>query len=599
MGKARTTEEILELAGDSGILTDYYHKFHDQCREEDTYYNLDFDVPEVEGFEPHRPSTARQGIDDAASQVDTTSLRVEVRPRNSSGKAAQNAEVLRRGDLGFWHRVFATRGMILHRLAKHDFLYGIGWMKIVYDADLWTNRPRQKEGEDIVAFAERIADWRERRSLKFPFVVSLVHPTNILPDPSSSGCRYIIEKSKKRPIDLIDRWPEWGEHISSSRLLEPVDWIEYWDDEYVAYVCDALTVMPARKHNYGAISYVSSDAGFGYEDAELKPEKRWRGILNCVHDDLRLEARLISQLEAILRTSAWTSRIFSGPNRKEAEEVMENWGYGPGENNYLPEGMTVDWEKPSQIPNEVLGLLGLTGSTLARALVPRIAMGERAEGVASGYMTAILASLARVKFGPVLFNMCRSVEGVSALFRMIIENAIQDDVTVWGKTPAGLFDQTIGPRDINGYYDSYATLRSVAPEEEERMGMYGAKLHQQGLISHKLWQLDFGHIDQPSEDFQQIQIERIFNSPPVQEYIAHVLMQTQMMEEEIERAAGGQMGGLGNQGIPPGVFPRPNERERGMAVRTPVLPGGPEELDLVGRQMRGEGTPTTRKLWPK
>ena len=50
----------------------------------------------------------------------------------------------------------------------------------------------------------------------------------------------------------------------------------------------------------------------------------------------------------------------------------------------------------------------------------------------------------------------------------IIENVIQDKVTVFGKTETGPLDAILRPNDIRGHYMNIVQLTPTSPEEQER-----------------------------------------------------------------------------------------------------------------------------------
>ena len=66
-----------------------------------------------------------------------TSVQVNVRARNDTETAVQEADLHRRFYMGAWHRIFASQGLVLRHATKHAFLYGVAFMKSVYDRELY------------------------------------------------------------------------------------------------------------------------------------------------------------------------------------------------------------------------------------------------------------------------------------------------------------------------------------------------------------------------------------------------------------------------------------------------------------------------------
>ena len=86
-------------------LKDHFSNFHNQCKEADDLYNLTYKVKKVKGFQGIKPETPTIAINQAATQIDTANIRVEVPPRNETSTAQQQANIERRALLGFWHMI--------------------------------------------------------------------------------------------------------------------------------------------------------------------------------------------------------------------------------------------------------------------------------------------------------------------------------------------------------------------------------------------------------------------------------------------------------------------------------------------------------------
>jgi len=261
-----TQEKVIKLEEE---LKTFYRNFHAQCNLIDTYYNLKFPIPNIEGFTEYRPSTAQVAIDDAAAQIDISSLQVRVPYRSESKKT--EATKLEMFLNGCWYAVLRNDGTLLNRKSKSLFKDGVGIFKILCDTD-----------------AEPVDKEEGYRFEKFPFLVLLKHPTHVMVDPSyfsTGNFRYVVESYKRKAGDIRDNYPDW---TSDKDINADVGWIEYWDNGDYIKLADKIEVE-SGEHDYGSPPYEITDAGLGYEDKDGLPECRWRSLLHASLFDLTLD----------------------------------------------------------------------------------------------------------------------------------------------------------------------------------------------------------------------------------------------------------------------------------------------------------------------
>uniref|UniRef100_A0A6H1ZWT2 Uncharacterized protein n=2 Tax=viral metagenome TaxID=1070528 RepID=A0A6H1ZWT2_9ZZZZ len=591
----KSESEVITLAPE--LQNDVYGAFGRQCADEDLYYNREYEVAVAEGFEPwmQKPETPFEAINNAATQVDTTNIRVEVPPRNDSEGAQADAELVRKGLLGFWHTIYHHQGLVLHAAAKHQFLYGVAFLKLVYDRDVWGERPLIKKNEDYSTFKKRLGTWNDKNVNYFPFRLMLPKPAFVFPDPSSSGTKYWIEKTQKLAADVRRRWPEFE---VAAKDTEWLDFYEYWDEKHSIYICDKRVLMEAKEHNYTLPPYVECPSGLGLDSTTAKPEERWRGLLYALKDRIRQEARLESMLEHIIASSAYPEDYIQGPAemREELKQTANEWESHPAVLNVLAvDGAEFKTRNAHRIPPDAWQLLGQSSSRLRTATVEPVLTGSREQGVRAGYEVAMRAGLAKQKYGPALFSLERGCEGLGTRFLRMVEHCVADKVTVWAKTPAQSIDLAIGPKDIKGYYRHKVTLSSVSPEEEDRKAMLGQRLFTSGAISWWTLATRYLHIENPYDEMKQMLIEAAFKSPEVQAILATTLLAGGAVKEQAQNITGETtpFPNVGNRGNPPPSFPRPNEPER-----TRIMPRGPEEFEQNALQTTKPGGYQGKRSWP-
>jgi hypothetical protein len=570
-----------------GQLKDFYRNFHAQCDLIDTYYNLKFPIPNIEGFTEYRPSTAQVAIDDAAAQIDISSLQVRVPYRSESKKT--EATKLEMFLNGCWYAVLRNDGTLLNRKSKSLFKDGVGIFKILCDTD-----------------AEPVDKEEGYRFDKFPFLVLLKHPTHVMVDPSyfsTGNFRYVIESYKRKAGDIREAYNSDETTDTSKRyawksdkdINTDVDWIEYWDDTNYIKIADK-DVVEEGEHDYGSPPYEITDAGLGYEDKDGLPECRWRSLLHASLFDLTLEARLLYQCEAILRINAWPQDRYQvtdttgAMDEKRAQEWVAGLPTSPMAKIVIPAGLTPIEAKAVVIPPPIFNVLGMVQSKIDSATVAKVARGERPEGAASGYMTAILAGMARIKFGPAMNSLQRTIERINRRFLRFVEVYYPDEgIAVWGKLDTEPFDITLKAKDIKGYYINEVNLSSIAPEEESRRMSDGIQVYSAGLCSAEYAKRHYLMMKNPQADQTQMLVEQIINSPELKQKLAMSLMGSPEFMGQVTSGlveAGMPMPNLGNQGNPPPPSqsgPTPTT----VMNQTPIQAGSPEENTLVAKQNQG------------
>lgn len=583
MGKKVTKNDIFGSDGLKTELEDYYRLFRNQCEEEDKFYQRRFKVPKIKGHNIYRPPSATVAIDDAAAHIETTNILVEVPARSIADDKQQQAERLRQFYIGGWHRVNVEQGAVLHNVAKHLWLYGIGVLRVTLMQDLFRDAP--KSTGDKKKFEEDFIQWQKDNNIPYPISVTVINPQNLLWDPSQTGSTFGIYIVKRKALEVSHRWGKWT-NPKFKKGMEDVEWVEVWDDEYTTYFCDDEEVMSSKEHFYGFNPFVIINSGLGYISAEGRPEEMHRGLLWSCHDDLTLEARTVSQYESILRACAWPSKYFSG-DPGGAMAASKQWDSTPGALNYLPEQVEINVEQPVIPPAELLALHGIAKSNIELGTESAIRRGERPPGVTTGYMTVVLASQAKQRAEPVTWALSRGVEAVNERMAMLVENVIPGPVTVWARTPAETFDRVIKDSDIDGYHVNHVSLSYIDPEDQERRGTYGAMLYQRGLISKDLWRRKYGMIENPSDE-EIIQLAEILMEHPA--VLARRAQDAaELIGFDLEALGQQAVSPVGNQGIPPpgAGFPFVPEQERTGSMRPTTMAGVGDVAGEIAGGQRG------------
>jgi hypothetical protein len=345
----------------------------------------------------------------------------------------------------------------------------------------------------------------------------------------------------------------------------------------------------------------------GLQTVGNNPETIYMGLLHGSFDMLRAQSQLASHYIDIVAKSAWPTLEFSGPMGL-TEEVQAAWDDTPGAKNIKPPQVNVSVSQTPRPPAEI----GLAKNFLDEAIeantVPAVARGQRPSGAASGYHTAVLAGIASLNFGAVKDAMERGMQDKGELILRIIEDVIQDRVTVFGKTEAGVLDASIKPSDINGHYVNIVRINSVSPEEQERRLNLWANLWRAGYVDLDT-ALRKGGVSNPLEVRAKILEEAFLKSPQIQEQLQAAAASRIPTIQNILEAAGAQNQGetpqdiaqrilntQGAQQLPNmGNFSGVNQPQRtlsGEAARIapsvrPVMPGSLDEMNQIGAAIAG------------
>lgn len=589
-----TIEEIRDLSTGSD---QYFRGFHKQCSDEESYYFGTRPVPHPPGTDPIRPATARAIVDVATDHVDVNNMTVDI-PLMLRSKA--RAERLKKFYLGVWNNV---RDPVLRTAVKHSFTYGIAWIKTMVNLEQWPDAPRMsqygvtlEDGQVLMVredeYKEAVADFLERRKLLFPFVAQNVNPKEMRWDDSATGPKWIIRKVQSTAGDVKRRFSDWQTNRKDG---DSVTWVEYWDDTYYAYLVDTEMVRKPTVHGYGFLPFVPIMPANSLDWDAGPPEKRYQGILHPVHSLLDSEARLVTQVEAILRTVAWRTVDIVGP--AHLTEAVEDTYELFGGKNQIPPNVEVKASPMIQLPSELLSHLSMVQTMIEEATFPNVVRGLRPKGVSSGFGVSVLSGMGRLRFQGAADGLSRAVEKANQNWGKLLVNVLRSSVTVHARSEVHSFDETIKPADVQDYHENVVTFKAEAPEEREREALLARQLYQteRPMISLYEGQRRIG-IANPLDEQNQMAAEELVRQfqPEQLEKLRALLGESQAQNLE---QAGGVPGvpAAGNRFLPgqaqlqrPGEANNQAARVASQQGRPSVFPQGQGGLDILGAAL---GTP--------
>ncbi len=499
------------IAEKSATGNEIFRNFKNQCKMLDDFFLNDFDFSVPENGTMIRLGTAQSVINTLVAHVSPQFLDISVPPPGPRGQArAENMEKFLTGA----HHMIEHRSPVYRELTKHAGLYGIAWEKLEFIANEWSDFPEPPPHmEEDETYRERVQEVIEKRSITWPIKSIAVNPQNLVWDMNNgTQPRWVIYEYQVDAEWVQAHFPEWGKYTKGY-----VKFQEVWTASQVAYVANNEWVMQPRRHGYGRLPWIMYWPQMGLDTGSSEPEKLYMGLLNGSTEMIRAQSQLASHYIDIVGKSAWPTLEFTGPPGI-TEEVQAAWDDTPGSKNIKPPQVQVGVGQTPRPPAEI----GIAKQFLDEAIeantVPAVARGQRPTGAASGYHTAVLAGIASLNFGAVKEAMERGLQDKGEIILRIVELVIDDKVTVFGKTEAGVLDAAIKPSDIKGHYVNIVRINSVSPEEQERRLNLWANLWRAGYVDLDT-ALRKGGVSNPLEVRAKILEEQFLNSPGIQEQL--------------------------------------------------------------------------------
>lgn len=577
--------------------TDLFAKFE----EDQQFYELEFksqlDMPIEFSNEGIVLPTARDMIDTFVDHIDIGNARVFVNRKSTSNIAAEEAEMMRKFYLGLIHRTNVESDISPWRVAaKHYALHGLAVLKTVWDADRWPDKPQRLDGESEDAYADRIDQWRHETHQSIPIIIQSINPRNVMPDPSSAGRLFVIEKHKKMCIDVSKRWPHW-KNPQGKEIDKEVEFISYWDDTYRCDLADGQPVLKVRggvaKHNYGFIPYTFIDSGLGNISYDARPEMRYVGMLRYMTDLLIAESRDFSIADVVLKREAWPSGFLTGENASQVTKIKQTYGTW----DTLPEGVTpVPMTK--QMPPDALNLhLARTSDYIASHAAPRSVRGLSEIGVRSGADRRLIIAEASARYQYSAEAFKHGAAKVLTNCASLLKNVIPGDVRVWARTPTDEFDVVIDKDKMREPFTCYVEFAPISEEDEYRRHDDLERLVSSLIVTKRWARTQMSNVDplamEREEEKERLKASPMFNQ--LKDQYLTTKFQEALAELEVPTSGvvpgtpmGGSMREPGRRLVPPTTERAPlgsaEEMQRRMAAMRSQTPMSPTQGQGGGGQ---------------
>lgn len=603
--KKPSVEDIIELKTE---LETFYRPWKAQMEEAEKFYEGKYTVGSTlppSAFEEVRPPSAKTIIDLTADHAAGNFPRLHVPRRKETDDAQDQTTVMEKAGQGFWYRNLANSPRnILRAWAQSGALRGAIGASLVCNLDVWPDLPLPSEhgGIESEEYKQAKDEALALRKGAWPFVLDYVDPLHMLPDPSTEGRDFIIVAFKRKVYDVVRAWPNWDRRLPGDaeprKLTDDVDFIQYGDDTYRSYIVASDITRKGRalnsvgggvqKHNYGFNPLFFTSGGFGSPFGG--PEQKYKDMLTPAIDLLKLEARRMTHMDAIIAQQAFPWLVM----QHGVTPDMQLGGI-----TRVPVGTNINEaikEFRPQIPiQELVTELGMTRAALQRATIPDSLGAEPNKSEESGYLRSLKIGTGRARIRALSNGLERACEWATTGFYKLVENKVKAPVSVWGK---GMDSEqefvTIKPKDIGGHYEVYVSLVPNLPNDESVDIANGMKLYQTGAIPIRDLLETYSGRENPDELLRERLAEDVLKSPQMfQQLVTDTMGITGVTGGPIAVpgfASGNIMGPSANPASNAGV---------GAPRSIPTPPAAPGSLaesnNIVGQTSRG-GAPLAGPL---
>lgn len=554
-----TIESIVEIYRER---KSHYSIWHDQQREDQRFYDLMFEVAVSEtptAFEQVRPPSATTIVDLCADHAAGNMPRLHVPRRKETAKAEEQTTLMEKAATGAWYRWSqdAPRN-IMRSLAQSGALRGAIGARLLYDPDKWPDLPLPSKlgGTESQAYLDALEEAEAERRSAWPFDLAPVDPMDLYPDPATEGRTDIIHAFERFAYEVKRIWPTWDMRLPGSdqpmKDTDKVEFIAYHDRTWRAYIVAGVGtyqntgrgLLPRGgvvKHGYGFLPYFFVSGGFGSPFG--RPEHRYRGILTNARDLLKLEARRMTHLDAIIAQQAFPWIIV----RQGIEPNMGLMGVTRVPPDMKPQDAV--YEMRPQVPIQELVLeLRVVRDAIQRATIPDALGSEPNKSEESGYLRSLKIGTGRAHIRALSGALEQTVQWATSGWFRLVENKVKAPVSTWGR---GMDDErefiTLKPKDIGGYYECYASVVPSLPNDESVDIANYLKLYAAGLVPGRVVLENGAGLENADELLRERFGEDVLKSPA---------MQQQLVQQAIQQPVTGVTGGpLGTPGFTSGLLP--------------------------------------------
>lgn len=486
--------DLSEIAQTAADLSEIFGEFRDNGELSRDLYEGDMKIPVPDGnYHKHIPPTARAKLDSQLEHTIVNHPTIIVTHVRPPGKSDEDADALEHASDAYLQRLDIGRpenmwreGAKLALLDGISFIKGPLWLKSHYGDE----PPKRRRGESENDHAMRERAWKQKTKHYFPVFAQVVPASNVLWVPGQWPQDFYIELTE---ITAKKANALYNLSLDASNK-EMVLLLEYWDvDMRAILIVDKTSFKDYRIHEIrerwtglkfekrkgmddnilGFMPYTPISGGYGTKSN--KPEIEFQGLLVSSASSLEAEARLKTDLQAIIETHAL-------PKRWAEEEMAGVKIGGLGTTSEVPAGWAqrTGYVDMPQLPPDIWRMMGVLMQDTEKALGPDALQGMRSPGEVTIGQQASRIGQGTLKVQNLLESENKAgSQFLDKTYRLI--DAVNEELPVWGIQGDERLYDTLKPGKLADY-SAHLSFDPVPPEMEDRRINLAIALKQSGLL---------------------------------------------------------------------------------------------------------------------
>lgn len=506
-------------------LEGLYSTFHQNVRTNEDFYNLKFRQRVVPAAQRDKlaelmPLTARRAIDEAVDHIlFTPRILVPRRPSQRDHVRAQSVAEKKRHWLNSWWSNVGLKYNAVGDGRKPLLNFGMVAMKVTLRWDLI---PDLEDFSDRSAYRRALDRLGER---EFLWDVELLDPRNVFVDPSDHrNPRYAYVHYEIFREDAKEIFPDSEKEWTRGGMYDTVEYTEYWSWDPVEEEGRYIQWINGEREHEGdnvhlRIPIAVEDSGYGYVTRLARPEDRFVGMTQFMHDVFIAEARQMTAMQAVAEFTA-----FPGVKRRNFDPA-EPLLVGPGEVWDLrgnpatdDDAQDIEFTPWPPIPITIPQLLDMTARMANSTLKMDLLGGIPVRGQETATEITQSTQNAAAKLTAPVAALERLIRRISQWALQDVEKVLEAPVTLFATSSDGDASVRVGPQDISGFYDVRVELKTTDREAIEmqvaRFWLDAARLSP--FLSYTTALERGGVVDDPQDELVRRAAEDVVVSPQFQ-----------------------------------------------------------------------------------